>query len=88
MVSVIFRGNTWHQPGFPVPRYGVYAPVYCRSGVAAFGRDPESSRQVWDSHAGYPGDPYYREFYRDIGFDLPLITWPHLPGAISAVIRG
>ncbi len=56
----------------PVPRYGVYAPVYCRSGVAAFGRDPESSRQVWDRHAGYPGNPYYREFYRDIGFDLDL----------------
>ena len=66
---------------FPVPRYGVYAPVYCRSGVAAFGRDPESSRQVWDSHAGYPGDPYYREFYRDIGFDLPLdYLAPYLPG--------
>jgi 1,4-alpha-glucan branching enzyme len=56
----------------PVPRYGVYAPVYCRSGVAAFGRDPESSRQVWDRHSGYPGNPYYREFYRDIGFDLDL----------------
>lgn len=66
---------------FPVPRYGVYAPVYCRSGVAAFGRDPESSRQVWDSHAGYPGNPYYREFYRDIGFDLPLdYLAPCLPG--------
>ncbi|MDD4335363.1 MAG: DUF1957 domain-containing protein [Desulfotomaculaceae bacterium] len=66
---------------FPVSRYGVYAPVYCRSGVAAFGRDPESSRQVWDSHAGYPGNPYYREFYRDIGFDLPLdYLAPCLPG--------
>ncbi len=66
---------------FPVPRHGVYAPVCCRSGVAAFGRDPESSRQVWDSHAGYPGNPYYREFYRDVGFDLPLdYLAPCLPG--------
>lgn len=65
----------------PVPRYGVYAPVYCRSGVAAFGRDPESSRQVWDRHTGYPGNPYYREFYRDIGFDLDLdYLAPCLPG--------
>lgn len=65
----------------PVPRRGVYAPVYCRSGVAAFGRDPESSRQVWDSHTGYPGDPYYREFYRDIGYDLDLdYLAPYLPG--------
>jgi 1,4-alpha-glucan branching enzyme len=66
---------------FPIPRNGVYAPVYCRSGVAAFGRDPESSRQVWDRHTGYPGNPYYREFYRDIGFDLDLdYLAPCLPG--------
>jgi 1,4-alpha-glucan branching enzyme len=54
------------------PRYGVYAPVACPSGVAAFGRDPESSRQVWSSAVGYPGDYDYREFYRDIGHDLDL----------------
>jgi 1,4-alpha-glucan branching enzyme len=54
------------------PVYGVYAPVYCPSGVAAFARDTESSEQVWSSEHGYPGDPHYRDFYRDIGFDLPL----------------
>lgn len=54
----------------PRPRYGVYAPLYCRSGVAAFGRDIESSKQVWSSIEGYPGDYDYREFYRDVGFDL------------------
>jgi len=54
------------------PRYGVHAPVYCPSGVAVFGRDPESSRQVWNSTEGYPGDYDYREFYRDIGHDLDL----------------
>jgi 1,4-alpha-glucan branching enzyme len=56
----------------PRPRFGVYAPVYCPSGLAAFGRDPESSRQVWSSIDGYPGDYDYREFYRDIGHDLAL----------------
>jgi 1,4-alpha-glucan branching enzyme len=54
----------------PRPRYGVYAPVYCPSGFAAFGRDPESSKQVWSAEEGYPGDFDYREYYRDIGFDL------------------
>jgi len=54
----------------PRPKYGVYAPVYCRSGVAAFGRDIESSKQVWSSIEGYPGDYNYRDFYRDAGFDL------------------
>src|SRR5471032_2000389 len=54
----------------PRPRRGVYAPVYTPSGVAAFARDPESSMQVWSAENGYPGDPVYREFYRDIGWDL------------------
>ncbi|MGE5587723.1 MAG: glycoside hydrolase family 57 protein [Clostridia bacterium] len=54
----------------PRPRYGVFAPVYCESGVAAFGRDMESSKQVWSAREGYPGDYDYREFYRDIGYDL------------------
>jgi len=53
----------------PRPRHGVYAPIYTRAGVAAFGRDPESSRQVWSAESGYPGDPSYREFYRDLGYD-------------------
>ncbi len=54
----------------PRPKFGVFAPVYCPSGVAAFGRDVESSKQVWSAIEGYPGDPDYRDFYRDIGFDL------------------
>ncbi|HNW35455.1 MAG TPA: DUF1957 domain-containing protein [Candidatus Ozemobacteraceae bacterium] len=56
----------------PRPRYGVFAPLFTPSGVAAFGRDLESSKQVWSAEEGYPGDFDYREFYRDIGFDLDL----------------
>ena len=57
--------------GSPRPKYGIYAPVLCPgSGVAAFGRDLESSKSVWSAEEGYPGDFDYREFYRDIGFDL------------------
>ncbi len=55
--------------GTPRPRFGVYAPVYTDAGVAAFGRDPESSRSVWSAEVGYPGDALYREFYRDLGHD-------------------
>jgi 1,4-alpha-glucan branching enzyme len=54
----------------PRPRFGVYAPVACPTGLAVFGRDPDSSRQVWSSNEGYPGDPDYREYYRDIGHEL------------------
>jgi len=56
--------------GNPRPRYAIYTPVFTPAGPAAFGRDRESSRQVWSAEEGYPGDPAYRDFYRDIGFDL------------------
>jgi 1,4-alpha-glucan branching enzyme len=58
--------------GNPRPRYAIYAPVFTPAGPAAFARDGDSSRQVWSAKQGYPGDPAYREFYRDIGFELPL----------------
>jgi len=57
--------------GRPRPCRSIYAPYYTPAGPAAFARDRDSSRQVWSAHEGYPGDPAYRDFYRDIGFDLP-----------------
>lgn len=64
----------------PRPKYGYFAPVYTPSGVAAFGRDVESSKQVWSAREGYPGDFDYRDFYRDIGYDLDLdYIGPYLP---------
>ena len=65
--------------GEPRPRYGVHAPVRCANGVAAFARDLETGEQVWSASVGYPGDPAYREFYRDLGWDAPLEALrPHL----------
>jgi 1,4-alpha-glucan branching enzyme len=55
--------------GTPRPRYGIYSPVLTPRGLAVFGRDMESSWQVWNLHGGYPGDFSYREFYRDLGYD-------------------
>ena len=56
----------------PRPRYGVYAPICSRNGVAFFGRDSEATLPVWSAKDGYPGHPAYREFHRDLGWDLPL----------------
>ncbi len=58
--------------GRPTPRFGLYAPIFTPKGVAAFARDPESSRQVWSSIVGYPGDFDYRDFYRDIGYEREM----------------
>jgi 1,4-alpha-glucan branching enzyme len=56
----------------PRAALGLLAPTIAGAGVLALARDPETSRQVWSATEGYPGDPYYREYYRDQGFDLPL----------------
>lgn len=55
---------------YPEPKNQVFAPVATAEGVAVFARDQEASKQVWSSTEGYPGDCNYREYYRDIGFDL------------------
>jgi 1,4-alpha-glucan branching enzyme len=54
----------------PRPRYGVYAPICSPAGVAFFGRDSNSTLPVWSASEGYPGDGAYREFHRDLGWDL------------------
>ena len=56
----------------PRPRYGVYAPICSQNGVAFFGRDSESTLPVWSSREGFPGDSVYREFHKDLGWELPL----------------
>lgn len=55
----------------PRPPFGSAAPVIGAGGVAYFARDPAAARDVWSRQTGYPGDADYREFYRDVGFDLP-----------------
>jgi 1,4-alpha-glucan branching enzyme len=54
----------------PRPNYGIYAPITTRGGVSIFGRDIESSKQVWSANEGYPGDYWYRDFYRDYSYEL------------------
>jgi 1,4-alpha-glucan branching enzyme len=64
----------------PQPRYGTFAPIYTANGVAAFPRDFDSAKQVWSRNEGYPGDPRYRDFYRDIAFDVDYdYIAPYLP---------
>lgn len=58
--------------GSPNPSMGTYGPVATPSGVAAFPRDVYTATWVWSSEQGYPAHPTYRDFYRDIGYDLPV----------------
>ena len=56
----------------PRPRYGIYSPICSKNGIAFFGRDGQSTLPVWSSTEGYPGDPAYREFHRDLGWDISI----------------
>jgi 1,4-alpha-glucan branching enzyme len=53
----------------PRPQHAIYSPCYTPAGPGAFARDRESNQEVWSAESGYPGDPVYRDFYRDVGFD-------------------
>jgi len=50
-------------------RNGVFSAYSTQNDVNFFLRDSVSSMEVWSSQFGYPGNEYYREFYRDIGYD-------------------
>lgn len=64
----------------PKPLYGTLAPIMSPNGLVAFGRDLDSSKQVWSSICGYPGDYNYREFYKDIGYEL---DWDYIKPYVS-----
>ena len=51
--------NRFQETG-PTTFHGYRLP----SGVAVFGRNEATGRQVWSPDQGYPGDPYYLEFHQ------------------------
>ncbi|MCY0901371.1 MAG: DUF1957 domain-containing protein [Firmicutes bacterium] len=69
-LTYFFVGETAYAGASPQPPFGAFSPVMTAAGVIALAGDQELARQVWSSSQGYPGDPDYREYYRDIGFDL------------------
>ncbi|MEO5361523.1 MAG: DUF1957 domain-containing protein [Nitrospirota bacterium] len=71
-IKYFFLESHGVNKGVPAPKFSVYSAVHTLNGLAAFARDPETSKQVWSSMSGYPGSPEYRDFYRDIGFDLEM----------------
>lgn len=71
----------------PKPLFGVAAPLYTPSGLGVFGRQSSTSKLVWSSMVGYPSDANYREYYRDIGYDLDqgyLQPYEYAPGVRTA----
>lgn len=68
--------------GTPPPPAAIFLPVRTPGGITFFGRDPLSARQVWSRQGGYPGDPRYREFHRDLADEAEWESVSRfLPGA-------
>lgn len=71
------------------PEAGVFAPLALPGGTVAFPRDMEATNALWSPDRGYPSDPVYRDFYRDIGFDLDLESVkPYMPGTDDRLATG
>lgn len=43
-----------------------YEHYELKNGVVCFARDPETTVKVWSGDHGYPGDPYYLEFHKQL----------------------
>lgn len=64
---------------------GVFSPYKTPNGVHFFARDVDSGMSV----PGYASDPDYREFYRDVGFDLPFdYVRDYMPDKKNRVFTG
>ncbi len=82
-VRYFFVENIAVENASVVPHFGVNKPMYTPAGVAAFARDEGITKEVWSAENGYPGDPDYREFYCDIGYDADWdYIHPYLPGDV------
>ena len=56
--------------------YDIESPVVTDNGLCIFGIDDKTKGQVWSKSHGYPGDPRYKEWYRDIVWDA---DWDYVP---------
>ncbi len=61
--------------GEPSPPEGIFRPVITPEGIIVLARDADTCKFVWSRDAGYPGNPWYRDFYRDVCYDLKDSEW-------------
>lgn len=89
-VRYTFAGALGLLHARPRPPLGVSAPVITPGGLAVFGRDPLTERQVQRREGGYPGDPVYLDPWNDLAYERPpeeLEPWTHLPGRPPSGLR-
>ena len=80
VAEVLEEKNLWYtfvsEGGFlsasSAPVNKIYSPLVSEKGLAFFASHSEAIDEVCSASGGFPGDPLYREFYHDVGFDLKL----------------
>ncbi len=85
---IVLDGRALERASTPA-FHGIHAPVYCPSGVAAFGRDRDAACLPGCNAYGHPIDPLFRDNRRDIADDLPLdYLRPYLPDPNTRIPTG
>ncbi|MCO5298134.1 MAG: DUF1957 domain-containing protein [Fimbriimonadaceae bacterium] len=64
LAELFARSQKFFTP--PPEQRSEYEPYRLTSGVAVFARDPQTTVKVWSGEHGYPGDPHYLEFHKQL----------------------
>ena len=64
LAEMFARSSKYFTP--PVEFRSEYEHYMLPNGVTCFARDPETTVKVWSGDSGYPGDPYYLEFHKQL----------------------
>lgn len=64
LAEMFARSAKWFTP--PEEFRSEYEHYALSNGVTAMARDPETTVKVWSGEHGYPGDPFYLEFHKQL----------------------
>ena len=64
LAEMFARSSKYFTP--PAEYRSEYEHYMLPNGVVCFARDPETTVKVWSGEVGYPGDPQYLEFHKQL----------------------
>jgi 1,4-alpha-glucan branching enzyme len=64
LAEMFARSSRYFTP--PEEFRSEYEHYVLPTGLTVFARDPETTVKVWSGEVGYPGDPYYLEFHKQL----------------------
>lgn len=64
LAEMFARSSKYFTP--PTEARSEYEHYILPNGVTVFARDPQTTVKVWSGDVGYPGDPHYLEFHKQL----------------------